>query len=85
MVSLFADSCLFTPTNANYSLDYTLYMGLNGTENSKCSDKILSDNHTTTFELGFSDLEECGWQWTDEGNTLKVKPVNYVIFKIYLI
>ena len=85
-VNLFVDSCLFTPTNANYSHDYVLYTGSNGTQNANCFDKILSDDHNTTFSLGFNDLEDCGWEWSNsyDGTKLKVSKLEVLFWDPFL-
>ena len=65
-VSVSADSCLFTPDNALYSQNYTVFFGNLPT----CSEPISDENATISFDLTYQEAEACGWAWATSGDYL---------------
>ena len=63
MVSVSVDSCLFTPDNAVYSQNYSVYFG-SDPSSSNCALPLTSENDTLTFSFTFAEAADCGWVWS---------------------
>ena len=63
MVAVTVDSCLFTPDNAVYSQNYSLFFGTDPSS-SDCALPIDSENDTLTFTYTYAEASACGWVWS---------------------
>lgn len=69
-VSLSADSCLFTPDNADYTQDIFVSTVSDFT-NADCRKKIISGGHSLSFTWTYQAAQDCGWTWSQSGAELK--------------
>lgn len=64
-----AHACLFTPENAEYSQNYTVFFGDAPAAN-HCEMPIAAEDDKLVFNMTYGEAKVCGWEWGSTGDNI---------------